>query len=164
MDHPPFWIYGVRAALMMAFLFVGFRLLGKRMAAQMNIYDLAMIMAVSNAVQNAMTGGRGELQVGLYTSTSVILLAYFVTRLFAKVPKLEERVIGKPTLIINNGVLLSDRLRREHLTEDEVMEALRQHGLTSPSEAKLAVFEVDGSISVVPKESGDGGGGKKKKG
>jgi uncharacterized membrane protein YcaP (DUF421 family) len=162
--NPPFWIYAVRAAVIMAFLFVAFRVFGKRMASQMNIYDLAMIMAVSNAVQNAMTGGRGELAVGLYTSTSIIVLAYLLTRLFIRAPKLEQRLIGKPTLIISNGVLLPDRLRKERLTEDEVMEALRQHGLTKPDEVQMAVFEVDGSISVVPKKgsSGDGGGKKKK--
>lgn len=148
--HPPFWIFGARAAVVMIFLFVAFRLLGKRMAAQMNIYDLAMLMALSNAVQNAMTGGRGDLPVGLCASAAVILLAYAMTRLFVRIPSLEERVVGNPTLVVHDGVLLKDRLRRERLTENELMEAIRQHGLTSASEVLMAVFEVDGSISVVP--------------
>lgn len=148
----PFWIYGIKAAIVATVLLILFRLMGKRMAAQMNIYDLAMIMAVSNAVQNAMTGGRGELPVGLYASTSLILLAWLWTRIFVKAPKLEERFVGHPTVIVNHGVLLEDQLRKECLTTDEVMEAIRQHGLTEPSQVELGVFEVDGSISIVPKE------------
>lgn len=145
-------IYAIRSAVVMVVLFVLFRLLGKRMASQMNIYDLAMIMAVSNAVQNAMTGGHGELAVGFYCSTAVVLLAYLLSRAFVRLPKLEETIVGKPTLIINNGVLLGNHMRRERLTKEEVMEALRQHGLTSPKQVQMAVFEVDGSISIVPKE------------
>jgi len=149
----PFWAYGIRAMVVMLFLFVAFRLLGKRTSSQMNIYDLAMIMAVSNAVQNAMTGGRGELQVGIYASTGVILLAWALTKLFVKAPKLESRLVGHPTVILNDGAMLKDTMRRECVTEQEVMEAIRQHGLTKPEEIMLGVLEVDGSISIVPKET-----------
>jgi uncharacterized membrane protein YcaP (DUF421 family) len=137
----------------MVVLLVAFRLLGKRAASQMNVYDLAMLMAVSNAVQNAMTGGRGELPVGLYCSTAVVVLGWALSRLLIKAPTLESRLVGKPTLIINDGVLLSDHMRRECLTEEEVQVAIRQHGLTDASQVLMAVFEVDGTISIVPKEA-----------
>lgn len=153
MHNLPYWAYGIRAAAVMAVLFIAFRLLGKRAAAQLNLYDLAMIMAVSNAVQNAMTGGRGELPIGFYCSTAVILLAWALTRLFVRYPGLEERVVGHPTVLINQGVVLKNRLRREQVTEDELEAAIRAHGLTSPAQVMLAVFEVDGSISVVPKQA-----------
>lgn len=148
----PIWAYAIRAMVVMLFLFLAFRLLGKRMAAQMNIYDLAMIMAVSNAVQNAMTGGRGELGIGLYASGGVIILAWALTKLFVKAPALEKRFVGIPTILVNNGEVLGDRLQRERVTEDELMEVIRSHGLTKPEEVMLAVLEVDGSISIIPKD------------
>ena len=143
--------YGCKASLVMLALFIGFRILGKRQVAQLNLYDLAMIMAVSNAVQNAMTGGHGNLSVGLVTSTVVVLIAWFATRLFIKAPRLEERCIGTPTLLINDGRLIKQQMRRERISRSELMVALRAHGLLHPSEAKVAVLEVDGSISVVPR-------------
>lgn len=149
----PYWAYFVRAGVVMLVLFAGFRLLGKREAAQMNIYDLAMIMAVSNAVQNAMTGGRGELPIGLLASTSLILIAWGLTKLFVRAPGLEKRFVGMPVILINDGVVLQDRLRKERVTQEELMLALRQHGLTAPTQVSLAVFEVDGSISIVPRAS-----------
>jgi uncharacterized membrane protein YcaP (DUF421 family) len=152
----PYWAYAIRAMVVMLFLFIGYRLFGKRMAGQMNIYDLAMVMAVSNAVQNAMTGGRGDLQVGLYASAGVIVLAWGLTKLFVKRPKIEKRLVGVPTILVNDGQVLEDRLHKERVTDNELMEAVRQHGLASADEVRLAVLEVDGSISIVPKEKKNG--------
>lgn len=144
--------YACKTAVIMVFLFVAFRLLGKRQVAQLNLYDLVMIMAVANSVQNAMTGGRGNLSVGLVTSGTVILIAWFATRLFIHAPNLEERCIGTPTVLVNHGRVLASRLHRERISQEELMAAIRGHGLTRANQVKLAVLEVDGSISVVPKE------------
>ncbi len=154
-DHLPtvqLLAYATKAVIVMAVLLVGFRFLGKRQVAQLNLYDLAMIMAVANAVQNAMTGGRGNLSVGLVTSSAIVLLAWFATKLFIKAPALEERFIGSPTLILNHGRILGERMRRERISKDELMAALLSHGLEHASQAEMAILEVDGSISVVPRE------------
>lgn len=145
-------VYACKAIVVMVVLFLGFRLLGKRQVAQMNLYDLAMIMAISNAVQNAITGGRGELGIGLVTSAVVILLGWFATRLFFKAPALEVRCVGTPTLLLSNGRVLTHRCRSERISRAELSAALRAHGLAHAGEAEMAVLEVDGSISVVPKE------------
>lgn len=140
-----------KTAIIMLVLFLGFRVLGKRQVAQLNLYDLAMIMAISNAVQNAMTSGRGNLGIGLVTSTTVVLIAWFATRLFLRAPRLEERFIGSPAILLNRGKILKARLRRERISKDELTAALRAHGLAHANEAEMAVLEVDGSISVIPR-------------
>ena len=61
-----------KTAVVVVVLLVGFRLTGKRGLSQFNVYDLAMIIALSNAVQNAMTGGLGNLPIGLATSSTVL--------------------------------------------------------------------------------------------
>ena len=144
--------YMCKTAIVMLFLFVAFRLLGKRQVAQMNLYDLVMIMAVANSVQNAMTGGRGNLSIGLATSGTVILIAWFATRLFIHAPALEERCIGTPTVIISHGRILGKRLHSERISKQELMVAVRAHGLEHAEQVQFAVLEVDGSISIVPKE------------
>jgi uncharacterized membrane protein YcaP (DUF421 family) len=141
----------VKTLIVLGLLAAGFRLLGKRQAAQLNVYDLAMLLALSNAVQNAMTGGRGNLAVGLATSASILLAAWAMTRLFFRRPSLEARVIGAPTILVRHGRILAPRLRRELVTRDELHEALRQHGVEDPGDVDLAILEVDGSISVVPR-------------
>jgi uncharacterized membrane protein YcaP (DUF421 family) len=144
-------IQGAKAGIIMLVLLIGYRLLGKRQLAQMNLYDLAMVMAVSNAVQNAITAGKGSLVVGLTTSTVVVLVAWLATQLFIRVPRLEERCIGTPTVLVSEGRVMTSRMRRERILPQELLEALRSHGLEHASQAKLVVLEVDGTISVVPK-------------
>lgn len=146
----------VKSVIVVAFLLVGFRLLGKREMAQLSVYDLAMLFALSNAVQNAMTAGKGNLAVGLATSSAVVLTAWTVTRFVSRRPRLAARVIGSPTIIIRDGQVLVGRLRRERVTDAELLAALRGYGIDDPHEVALAVLEVDGSISVVPLASDHG--------
>lgn len=143
-------VLSARTLLVALSLLLGLRLLGKRQLGQMNIYDLAMIMALANAVQNAMTNGTGDLSGGMVTSGTLILLAAILSAVFVRLPRLEQRAVGSPTLLVNNGCVLEDHMRREHVTHGELLEALREHGLTSPDQALLVALEVDGTLSVVP--------------
>lgn len=144
--------YALRSLIIVVFLIAAFRLLGKREMATLNVYDLAMLMAVSNAVQNAMTGGRGNLAVGLATSSTVILAAWIVTRVLIRDPVLERRIIGSPTLLVHNGVLLEERCRSNRISQGEVEAACRERGVGDFSEVRSLVLEVDGTMTVIPRE------------
>lgn len=154
MSHDFLWFLSLiagRTAIVMLALIAGLRLLGKRQIGQMNIYDIAMIMALSNAVQNAMTGGKGDLSVGFVSAGTLLILGWLISLIFVRLPKIETRIVGSPTLILNNGKLLEDRMRREHVGHDELIAAIHQHGIENPGDVLMAVLEVDGTISVVPK-------------
>jgi uncharacterized membrane protein YcaP (DUF421 family) len=142
-----------KSLIIVLVLFVGFRVAGKRELSQLNVYDLAMLIALSNAVQNAMTAGLGNLSVGLATSSTVVVSAWAVTRVLARRPRLERQLLGTPTLLVFNGKILVDRLRREEVTDEQLAEACRERGIDNPSKAKSVVLEVDGSISVIPETS-----------
>jgi len=144
----------IKSLIVFVLLVGGFRLLGKREAAQLNIYDLAMLMALANAVQNAMTGGLGNLPIGLATSSAVLLAAWAISRIFRRHPALERRFVGSPAILVRDGQVLHPRLRRQRVTSSELFEACRQHGIEDPSGCALAVLEVDGSISIIPREAG----------
>jgi len=141
----------IKTLIILVVLVAGFRVFGKREAAQLNVYDLAMLMALANAVQNSMTGGLGNLPVGLATSAAILVAAFVVTRVTARRPRLEQRLIGSPTLLVNHGQVLAPRLRRQRVSSDDLAAACRQYGLAGPEDADLAVLEVDGSISIVPR-------------
>ncbi len=142
----------LRSAIVLLVLLAGFRVLGKRSIAAVNVYDLVMVAAVANAVQNAMTQGRGELTVGLASAGALLLVGRLLTLLFIRMPTLQDRLIGTPTVIINNGHLVRANMERERVEADWVMATLRNHGLRDPDQVKLAVLEVDGTLSVVPFE------------
>jgi uncharacterized membrane protein YcaP (DUF421 family) len=144
-------VYVAKTAVVVLYLFLGYRLLGKRQVAQFNLYDLATIIAVANAVQNAMTRGKGDLIVGVACSMTLILIGWFFSRVLVRAPKMQGLVFGTPTIILSDGHALPDRMHRERITMEELDTAIRQHGLTDHSQVALAVLEVDGAISVVPK-------------
>jgi uncharacterized membrane protein YcaP (DUF421 family) len=145
-------LLAARTVIIVVVLIAGLRLFGKKQMGQMNVYDLVMIMAVANAVQNAMTAGAGDLTVGFVCAGTLLAIGRILTAVFSRLPRLEQRLVGNPTLIIEQGRLMRDNMRREMLTEDDVMAALRQHGLCDPDEAAMAVLEVDGSLSIVPRK------------
>lgn len=140
-----------RTAFVLLWLFLGLRALGKRHVNPMNICDLAFLMAMANAVQNAMTAGKGDLSVGIASAGSLLLIGFIVTRLFLRAPVLEERLIGTPTVLIHDGKIERDHMRREGITQEELMRTLREHDVHDPSKVRLAVLEVDGSISIIPR-------------
>jgi uncharacterized membrane protein YcaP (DUF421 family) len=142
-----------KTLIIVVVLLVAFRLTGKREVSQFNVYDLAMLMALSNAVQNSMTGGLGNLPVGLATSSTVVAVAWLLSRFLARRAGLETRVLGSPMLLVNHGQVLPERLRRARVSTDDLDEACRAHGLAAPRDAALVVLEIDGSMSVVPADT-----------
>jgi uncharacterized membrane protein YcaP (DUF421 family) len=145
----------IKTLIILTLLVVGFRVFGKREASQLNVYDLAMLMALANAVQNSMTGGLGNLPVGLATSSAILLAAFVVTRVTARRPRLERGLVGSPTLLVNHGQVLTNPMRRQRVSSEDLEAACRQFGLDGSADAELAVLEVDGSISVCAKARPD---------
>jgi uncharacterized membrane protein YcaP (DUF421 family) len=143
-------VFMAKTAIVLVFVMTLYRLLGKRYVALLNVYDLVTVSAVANAVQNAMTEGRGELLIGLVSAFTLIFGGWLVTRVLIKAPKLQKFVSGIPTLLVYQGTSFPDRMRREHVSESELEEAMHAHGIDDLSQVGMAVLEPDGSISVVP--------------
>jgi uncharacterized membrane protein YcaP (DUF421 family) len=142
----------LRTAIVLVVLAWGVRIFGKRHIGELNLDDLMLVLVMANAVQNAMTRGNGRLVVALVSSGTLMLLGWLVTTVIVHRPSLETRLMGAPIVIVQDGRLLWKDLRREEIGEDDVMMAAREMGLTDLADVKLAVLEMDGSISVVPKE------------
>ena len=144
-------VLAAHTLIILMVIVVGLRLLGKRQIGQMNVYDLVLIMALSNCVQNAMTHGNGNLSAGIVTSGTLMFIGWASAKMFVLAPGVEKHIVGSPTVLVNQGEVLPDRMRREHITNNELMAALRRHGLQDAEDAAVVVLEIDGTLSVVPK-------------
>ena len=131
-------------------LLFGLRLAGKRELGQMTPFDLVVLLIIANAVQNAMVGTDTSLGGGLLAAFVLLVVNWIVARMGARSARVRVGLLGTPTLLINDGHLIREHLAKEGIAEDEVMQALREHGIDDLSQVKLAVLEVDGTISVVP--------------
>ncbi len=142
-----------KTAVIYVFVVLGIRLLGTRELGRLNAYDFVLIVVLANAVQNAMVGGDNTLVGGLVSALTLLLLNLMCTWLLNRFPWLEKHVVGEPVVLVSDGRLYGERLRGEGVTKDELMAALREHGVTGLAEVRLAVLEVDGDISVVPHDA-----------
>jgi uncharacterized membrane protein YcaP (DUF421 family) len=142
-----------KTSVIYAFLVLGLAFLGKRALGQMNIYDLVVIIVLANAVQNAMVGNDTSLLGGLVAAATLLILNRGVTSVLAHSPRAEHALVGEPIVLVTDGHLVEKNLRREGITEDQIMEALREHEIDDISRARLCVLEADGTISVVPQDA-----------
>ncbi|HEY9857705.1 MAG TPA: YetF domain-containing protein [Stenomitos sp.] len=141
----------LRTTTVYLFLIVGLRIAGKREMGQMTVFDLAVILVLSNAVQNAMVGPDTSLAGGLVAAATLLVLNHGMGWLRFNFRPIAHWVGGVPTLIIEDGHYVGDNLRKEGVTEEDIATALREHGVERVDQVHRAVLEPDGSISVVPK-------------
>jgi uncharacterized membrane protein YcaP (DUF421 family) len=139
----------LRTAVVYLVVIVGIRLSGKREVGQMTPFDLALLLLLSNSVQNAMTGPDNSLNGGVVAAMTLLLLNYLVAELSGGNRRFRKFIQGSPTLLIHNGDLIPAHAAKEHVSMDEINRALREHGIEKVSDVSLAVLEVDGSISCL---------------
>lgn len=149
----PAWSIILRTVIVYGAILIGLRIAGKREMGQMTAFDLVVILLIANAVQNAMVGPDTSLTGGLIAAAVLIAADILIARVRQHVPFLRRAVEGKPVLLIHDGQFVSGHLAREGVTENEVMMAIREHGVAAVKDVKMAVLETDGSISVVTEAS-----------
>ena len=138
-----------RSVVVYISILVGLRLCGKREVGQMTPFDLVLVLLIANAVQNAMVGADTTLVGGLVAAATLLLLNFILTRLVWWNKSVRLLVEGVPTVLISDGGMIQKNIDKEKITEEVLKEALREHGVASVADVKLAVLEVDGTISVI---------------
>ena len=148
----PAWELVIRSVGIYLALLIGFRLFGKREVGQFTLFDLVLVLLVANAVQPAMTGPDSSLTGGLVIIVVLLLANYTISWLRLRFPAFNRLVEPAAVTVAEDGHWLDAQLRRQGITPDECMEALREHGLEKIEQTRLVVLEPDGSLSVVPKD------------
>ena len=131
------------------FLIIAIRLFGKKELAQLSVFDLVFILLISNVVQNAMTGPDTTLSGGLVGAAALFIVNYTLKLLEFKFPIFSKAIQGESIMLIFKGKVNRSNLEKAKITMEELLEAIREHGVTTIEEVDLAVFEVDGNISVL---------------
>ncbi len=118
----------------------------------MSSFDVVVLLMISNIVQNAMIGNDNSITGGFIGATTILVLNYGIARLVIADKRAERFIEGSPTLLIHNGKVIEKNLRRELLTRDELMGALRRQGILTIDEVRVAVLEETGAITAVKRE------------
>jgi uncharacterized membrane protein YcaP (DUF421 family) len=139
----------LRTTVIYAVVLLGMRVSGKREVGQMTPFDLTLLLLLSNAVQNAMTGSDTTVLGGVVAAATLLLLNYVIAELSGGNRRFRKLVQGQPSLLVHDGKIIAAHMAREHVSLDELHQSLREHGIAGLSEVALAVLEVDGSISCL---------------
>jgi uncharacterized membrane protein YcaP (DUF421 family) len=132
------------------FIILAIRIFGKKELAQLSVIDLVFILLISNAVQNAMVDAKLQsLLYGLVAAGSLFLLNYAMKQLQFRFPIFSKMVQGETLMLVYKGKMLKSHMQKAKISDDELMEAIREHGIESVEEVDLAVLEVDGNISIL---------------
>jgi uncharacterized membrane protein YcaP (DUF421 family) len=134
------------------FIIASIRLFGKKELSQLSVVDLVFILLISNSVQNAMVGSNSTLSGGLVAAGALFITNYIFKLFLYHFPKFDRLIQGETLLLIYKGNLVRKNVVKAKLTMDEIMEAIREHGVSKIEDVDLAVLEVDGNISVLSNE------------
>ena len=138
----------LRPILIYIFLVVLLRAFGKRELAQLNPFDLVVLLSLSNTVQNAIIGNDNSLSGGLIGAFTLLAVNYLVVRFLFRHRRLDQMLEGKPTVLIENGHLVKHSLAKELLTRGELLTVLHRQGFEGIKDVDRCVLEPGGTFYI----------------
>jgi uncharacterized membrane protein YcaP (DUF421 family) len=144
--HLPLLEKILRPMIVYVFLIGFLRLFGKRELAQLNPFDLVVLLSLSNTVQNAMIGDDNTVSGGIVGAFSLLTINWLLSRLLFNMPRLNRAFEGSASVLIRHGVVDWEEAKREALTEIELRSVLHKQGFNDFSEVEKCVLEPNGNF------------------
>jgi uncharacterized membrane protein YcaP (DUF421 family) len=138
----------IRPVIVYLFLVILLRVFGKRELAQLNPFDLVVLMSLSNTVQNAIIGNDNSLVGGLIGAATLLTVNYLVVRFLFKHRRLDQVIEGAPTTLIEKGHILRTALAKELLTENELRTVAHRQGFAHLDQIDKCVIEPGGTFFI----------------
>lgn len=142
----------LRPVVIYAFLVISLRLSGKRELVQLNPFDLVVLLTLSNTVQNAIIGDDNSVLGGIIGATSLLVTNYLVVRFLYDHRKLDQLVEGRADVLIEDGKVRTQHLRKELITMPQLQAAAHKQGFASLSEVEQCVLEPGGTLTFIGKK------------
>ncbi len=146
----------LRVVVIYVVLIVGLRLAGKRELAQLNPFDLVVLLTISNTVQNAIIGNDNSVTGGIVGVVALLLINYLVVRFVYRSDKIEKLVEGEEDVLISEGVVNQKALARETISLTELEIAAHKQGFNSLTDIDRAILEPGGGFSFTARKPDPG--------
>lgn len=142
----------IRSISVYFFMTLALRIFGKKELSQLNTADIILILLISNSVQNAMVGPDTSLQGGLIAALVLFAINFIIKKLTRRFKIFGDLLLDKPEILIHDGKLDFKNLSRLDISDEELKEAMREHGIEFFKNVKLAMLEIDGTISIISED------------
>jgi uncharacterized membrane protein YcaP (DUF421 family) len=141
----------IKACIVYFVLWAIIRISGRRTLGEMSAFDFILFLIIGGSTQRAITGEDYSLTNALILVSTFVVIEIVLSLLDLRSPALRRVFEGTPTVLVENGQLMTYRLHRTRVTEDNILEAARRlHGLTRMEQIKFAILESTGKISIIP--------------
>jgi uncharacterized membrane protein YcaP (DUF421 family) len=144
----------LRPIVVYVFLVISLRLSGKRELVQLNPFDLVVLLTLSNTVQNAIIGDDNSVSGGIIGASSLLVVNYLVVRFLYNHRKLDQLVEGRADVLIDNGKVRTEHLKKELISMQQLSAAARKQGFDDLSEVQQCVLEPGGTLTFIGKKPG----------
>ena len=145
------WELIIRGSAMYWFLVVVFRFV-LRPSSAVGIADVLLLVIIADAAQNAMAGEYKSITDGIILISTIIAWNMFMDWVSYVSPTMRRVLEPRELLLVRDGRMLRRNMRRELISEPELMGKLRENGIDDVKKVKAAYIERDGAISVIKKE------------
>ncbi len=141
----------IRPLLVYFVMILLLRIFGKRELAELNPIDFVLLLLISEAVQNAIIGDDTSLSGGVIGVATLLGVNYLMAFIKFRVPPIEKLIEGSPKVLIENGKINNDALRRELMTDDDLEVIAHEEGLENAKEIEKLVLDPNGTFLVEAK-------------
>ena len=124
------------------------RLFGKRELAQLNPFDLVVLLSLSNTVQNAIIGDDNSVTGGIIGAFSLLAINWLVVRVLFRSPRLTRMLEGRAAILIRNGQIDLKAMERESLSREELLAVIHKQGFEHIHDVRRCELEPNGSFYV----------------
>jgi uncharacterized membrane protein YcaP (DUF421 family) len=138
----------IRPVIVYLVLVILLRAFGKRELAQLNPFDLVVLLSLSNTVQNAIIGDDNSITGGVIGAFGLLAINWLVVKTLYRSPKLTRMIEGRATVLIRDGQIDKKAVRRESLTHEELVEVIHRQGFEHLSQVRSCVLEPNGTFYV----------------
>ena len=146
----------LRPVIVYLCLVVFLRMFGKRELAQLNPFDLVVLLSLSNTVQNAMIGDDNSVTGGVVGAFALLAINWLLMWVLYRSPKITTVLEGQPSTLIREGKLDAAELKKQSLTHEELISVLNRNGFNDPRDVQTCVLEPNGTFYVEGKKPSGG--------
>ena len=140
----------IRTIVLYLLIIVGIRLLGKRQVGELEPSELVLALIIADLASVPMQDNGIPLSAGVIPIVTLLAVATILSLLTVRFLRFRALLCGKPSIVVENGVVQESELRKNRVTIDELLEELRGQGYADFKSVKFAVLETNGKLSVLP--------------
>jgi uncharacterized membrane protein YcaP (DUF421 family) len=138
----------IRPILVYLCLIVFLRLFGKRELAQLNPFDLVVLLSLSNTVQNAIIGDDNSVTGGILGAFSLLAINWALMWFLYRSPKLNKALEGEPSTLIRHGIVDAAEMKRQSLTTEDLISVLNKNGFNNMGDVEECILEPNGTFYI----------------